>query len=35
MLGMYPPSGTFTEVVELNTRDTMFDYITANPQYVV
>lgn len=30
MLGMYPLRGGFTEVVELETRDTTFDYITCN-----
>ena len=34
MLGMYPPSsGSVTEVVELHTLDTEYDYITANPRY--
>ena len=34
MLGMYPPNGsTTTEVVELHTLDTMYDYIIANPTY--
>ena len=32
MLGMYPPSGSATEVVELHTLDTVYDYITANPK---
>ena len=35
MLGMYPPRGGFTEVVELETRDTTFDYITCNSKYVM
>jgi acid phosphatase len=30
MLGMYPADGSFTEVVELHTKDTTYDYITAN-----
>ena len=34
MLGMYPPEGSYTEVVELNTVDLTYDYITANPTYV-
>ena len=34
MLGMFPPNGSYTEVVELHTMDTTFDDITANPQYV-
>lgn len=33
MLGMYPPSGAGTEVVELNTADAAFDFILANPEY--
>ena len=34
MLGMYPPDGSFTEVVELHTKDTTYDYITANSKFV-
>ena len=31
MLGMYPPVGSVTEVVELHTVDTKYDIINANP----
>ena len=34
MLAMYPLYGSKTEVVELHTLDTMYDYMTANPSYV-
>lgn len=34
MLSMFPPNGSYTEMVELHTRDTTLDDITANPQYV-
>ena len=34
MLGMYPPDGSYTEVVDLHTMDSTFDDITANPTYV-
>ena len=34
MLGMYPPNGSTTQVVELHTLDTKYDYITANAKYV-
>ena len=34
MLGMYPADGSFTEVVELHTKDTTYDYITANSKCV-
>ena len=30
MLGMFPPNSSHTEVVELHTLDTKYDYITAN-----
>ena len=34
MLAMFPPLELKTEVVELHTLDTMYDYMTANPSYV-
>ena len=34
MLTMFPPHESKTEMVELHTLDTMYDYITANSRYV-
>ena len=34
LLGMFPSNGSRTEVIDLNTMDPFYDYITPNGEYV-
>lgn len=34
MMAMYPPNGSYTEILELHTMDETYDDTTANSKYV-